>query len=333
MASKTKQVGKGDIRKLMKETKSKINSPLAKYNSAGQLTCILCSTVVKNELVWPAHVGGKLHKDNVVNLKNGKQQSQPTIGKRKYENGTSSSTTLSSSSPAAVSSLPSDFFEGVSASKVPKLEKLKIKPLSERKPVGILKNKKAEPSAPPSFKKPASPSSTNGSSNHSSLSSSCSIPSNLPSAPSSLPADFYDGVDNAATGNRQSTDKDASPSGKTLERSSSVGGKLATQGESQKSSGESGEIPDGFFDDPVEDAKVHHKPYVDPLDAQWELFQKEIKMETHKSEVIEEEEDDVMIYERTLAEIDDQLEGWAKVEALHVKKEAKFIKINQRGRR
>ena len=42
---------------------------------------------------------------------------------------------------------------------------------------------------------------------------------------------------------------------------------------------------------------------------------------------LQEEEDDVMIYERTLAEIDDQLEGWAKVEALHVKKEAKFIKI------
>ena len=54
-----------------------------------------------------------------------------------------------------------------------------------------------------------------------------------------------------------------------------------------QTAGESGEIPDGFFDDPVEDAKVHHKPYVDPLDAQWELFQKEIKLEAHKSEVIE----------------------------------------------
>ena len=45
----------------------------AKYNSAGQLTCILCASVVKNELVWPAHVNGKVHKDNVANLKNGKQ--------------------------------------------------------------------------------------------------------------------------------------------------------------------------------------------------------------------------------------------------------------------
>jgi len=89
----------------------------------------------------------------------------------------------------------------------------------------------------------------------------------------------------------------------------------------------SGEIPDGFFDDPVEDAKVHHKVYVDPLDAQWELFQKEIKMEAHKSEVIEVEDEDVMIYERNLAEVDNQLEGWARVEALHVKKETKFIKI------
>lgn len=89
----------------------------------------------------------------------------------------------------------------------------------------------------------------------------------------------------------------------------------------------SGEIPDGFFDDPVEDAKVHHKPYVDPLDAQWELFQKEIKMEAHKSEVIEEEDEDVMIYERSLADVDDQLEKWSRVEALHVKKETKFVKI------
>ena len=44
----------------------------AKYNSAGQLTCILCSSVVKNELVWPAHVNGKLHKENVANLKSAK---------------------------------------------------------------------------------------------------------------------------------------------------------------------------------------------------------------------------------------------------------------------
>ena len=84
MASKAKQVGKGDIRRMMKETKSKINSPLAKYNSAGQLTCILCNAIVKNELVWPAHANGKLHKDNVANLKNASTIQPPTVGKRYF---------------------------------------------------------------------------------------------------------------------------------------------------------------------------------------------------------------------------------------------------------
>ena len=69
-------------RKNLSLTLSLVSPFSAKYNSAGQLTCILCSTVVKNELVWPAHVSGKLHKDNVANLKSGKPQSQPVIGKR-----------------------------------------------------------------------------------------------------------------------------------------------------------------------------------------------------------------------------------------------------------
>ena len=34
MASKIKQVGKGDIRKLMKESKTKINSPLGELNES-----------------------------------------------------------------------------------------------------------------------------------------------------------------------------------------------------------------------------------------------------------------------------------------------------------
>lgn len=309
MTSKTKPVGKGDIRRLMKETKTKLNSPLAKYNAAGQLTCILCSAVVKNELVWPAHVNGKLHKENVVNLKTAKPLAAPSVAtngvKRKHDNGTSVPPRNSSSS----SSLPADFFEGASAAKAPRMEKLKIIPLSERKPAGILKNKKPDPPAlPPDPKEIKTPANISPPPVASTIDAQ-SIPS---SSSSSLPADFYDSKTNCAapsisndhgdTKQNENTDSDPPPA-------------------------ESGEIPDGFFDDPVEDAKVHHKAYVDPLDAQWELFQKEIKMEAHKSEVIEEEDEDVMIYERALAEVDNQLEGWAKVEALHVKKETKFIKI------
>jgi len=140
-----------------------------------------------------------------------------------------------------------------------------------------------------------------------------------------LPADFYD-----AAPNDNSVKTESESPGIKAGKGVGEGSKKKETKSTRRQNGDEGassDLPDGFFDDPVEDAKVHHKPYVDPLDAQWDLFQKEIKMEAHKSEVIEDENEDVMIYERNLAEIDDQLQGWAKVEALHVKKEAKFIKI------
>lgn len=47
----------------------KIESPFAKYNSLGQLTCIICNQVVKSELVWNAHLNSKTHIDNKNKLK------------------------------------------------------------------------------------------------------------------------------------------------------------------------------------------------------------------------------------------------------------------------
>ena len=47
----------------------KIESPLAKYNSIGQLTCIVCNQVVKSELLWNAHINTKAHLENKAKLK------------------------------------------------------------------------------------------------------------------------------------------------------------------------------------------------------------------------------------------------------------------------
>ncbi len=33
-------------------TTKRIESPLAKYNSAGQLFCVLCNIQIKNEMFW-----------------------------------------------------------------------------------------------------------------------------------------------------------------------------------------------------------------------------------------------------------------------------------------
>ena len=53
----------------LSSTGKKIDSPLAKYNSAGQLSCILCNVIVKSEMVWTAHVNGKQHREKVAQLK------------------------------------------------------------------------------------------------------------------------------------------------------------------------------------------------------------------------------------------------------------------------
>lgn len=68
-----------DLRKLMNEKKSsrieiKIEHPLAKYDSLGQLTCVLCKSVVKSDAVWPVHINSKKHKDNILAAKQLKEQ-------------------------------------------------------------------------------------------------------------------------------------------------------------------------------------------------------------------------------------------------------------------
>ncbi|KAH9514288.1 hypothetical protein Btru_028616 [Bulinus truncatus] len=75
MASK-KKVTKDDLRRFMKEKQSsvkgvvkKIEHPLAKYNSLNQLICVLCNNVIKNDLLWSAHIQSKQHKENILALK------------------------------------------------------------------------------------------------------------------------------------------------------------------------------------------------------------------------------------------------------------------------
>jgi zinc finger protein 830 len=47
----------------------RIESPLAKYNSIGQLTCLVCNQVVKSENFWNAHLNSKTHLENKNKLK------------------------------------------------------------------------------------------------------------------------------------------------------------------------------------------------------------------------------------------------------------------------
>ncbi|KAJ8733291.1 hypothetical protein PYW08_001589 [Mythimna loreyi] len=80
-------------------------------------------------------------------------------------------------------------------------------------------------------------------------------------------------------------------------------------------------IPEGFFDDPILDAKVRNIEYKDPIEEEWEKFQKEIKEEaTASAEIIAGEQEEATA-ERQIDEIDEQIRIWSKVLDLELKKE------------
>ncbi|XP_067138252.1 zinc finger protein 830 [Centruroides vittatus] len=73
---------------LITKGKQRIDSPLAKYNSTGQLTCIVCDVSLKGEALWSVHITGKTHKEKLEALKrrqiNPEKPLKPEI-KRKHE--------------------------------------------------------------------------------------------------------------------------------------------------------------------------------------------------------------------------------------------------------
>ncbi|XP_060650797.1 zinc finger protein 830 [Drosophila nasuta] len=54
----------------------KVDSPLAKYDSAGNLSCVLCRIPIKAN-VWKVHVNSKQHKQNVELAKQKRTESVP----------------------------------------------------------------------------------------------------------------------------------------------------------------------------------------------------------------------------------------------------------------
>ncbi|XP_074652562.1 zinc finger protein 830-like isoform X3 [Tubulanus polymorphus] len=126
-----------------------------------------------------------------------------------------------------------------------------------------------------------------------------SSPANSNQLKNQLPPDFFD--------------KDVQP-GSSAEQA--VGDELLT-----KSASMADALPEGFFDNPVEDAKVRQVEYKDKMDDEWELFQKAMKEEKLVSEAIIEDEEEHITEERNIEEIDDQMRRWSKVHALAQKKE------------
>lgn len=71
-------------------------------------------------------------------------------------------------------------------------------------------------------------------------------------------------------------------------------------------------LPEGFFDDPVKDAKARNLDYKDPIEEEWEKFQKEIKAASNFSNAIIAEDQEESTTERQIDEIDEQIRNWSR---------------------
>ncbi|KAA0719627.1 Zinc finger protein 830 [Triplophysa tibetana] len=77
-----KVVNQEELRRLMRakttsaERQKRVDSPYAKYNSAGQLSCALCNAPIKSALLWQTHVLGKQHRDKAAEVKSRDQTAQ-----------------------------------------------------------------------------------------------------------------------------------------------------------------------------------------------------------------------------------------------------------------
>ncbi|KAM3967375.1 zinc finger protein 830 [Aphomia sociella] len=243
-----------EMRRLMAERKKKnitpvkIDNPLAKYNNAGQLTCILCKSIVRSENVWTIHVNSKQHRDNVDKAKKLKELTNNfTVHKTKHK--------LSPSEDAPV----------------------------EKKLKGILKN--AGEALPPVVPK----------SNNTAPQIVLYHNEEIKRSPLNL-------------GSLVKNEQDQQTSVETQELDSKI--QVPEQ-----------PIPEGFFDDPILDAKVRNIEYKDPVEEEWERFQKEMKEEASASAEIIAGEQEEATAERQIDEIDEQIRNWSRVLDLEVKKE------------
>lgn len=256
MTSNSKKISQLELRRFMNAHKrkaldslKKIESPLAKYSENGELTCIVCNSVVKSEAVWSVHINSKQHKENIA--------------------------------------------------------KKTLPPSSQRKDIFIepsLPVKKAVPSVPVVTKKPKS------------------ILKNA----TPLPPTFFDDVkvESEVPAKKIKLEKDESSSEVKTETTENDS-EIAMETDITRDT----ELPEGFFDDPVLDAKARNVEYKDPVEEEWERFQKEIKEETDLSaKLIHEDTEDATV-QRQIEQIDEQISKLSRVVQLEMKKDEVKAKV------
>ncbi|KAG7212997.1 hypothetical protein KM043_002335 [Ampulex compressa] len=228
------------------------------YTDAGQLMCILCKSVVRNETVWTVHLNSKTHKENIALAKRGKSEAE------------------NAPKPVApVFKRPPSPHQEATANK-------KIKGILKK---SVLQSADASANLPADFFDSAAKQPVSGI-------------TSIPSATMHKLENNVDSVNNIES--------------KTME---------VDEGKEKGKDGNQTVLPEGFFDDPVMDAKVRNVEYKNPIEEEWEKFQKEIKEETAQSAQIIADDQEEATTERQLDEIEEQIRHWSRVMDLVKRKE------------
>ncbi|XP_077021303.1 zinc finger protein 830 [Tamandua tetradactyla] len=302
-------VNQDELRRLMKEkqrlstNRKRIESPFAKYNRLGQLSCALCNTPVKSELLWQTHVLGKQHREKVAELKGSKEATQgpststtPQSAKRKApdagcQDAKKAKASLVPQVQPSTSTLPTNFFDKkgkestkATPSKAPGLGLLPDYEDEEEEEEGEGKGEGASKPPPDSKGREHSFSSSREATN------------------SVLPSDFFD------------TNPPKAP---LIPHSGSIEKAEIHEKVVERKENTAEALPEGFFDDPEIDARVRKVDAPkDQMDKEWDEFQKAMRQVNTISEAIVAEEDEEGRLDRQIGEIDEQIECYRRVEKL-----------------
>lgn len=280
----------------------RIESPLAKYNSLGHLSCVVCSIPIKNELLWQTHILGKQHKENLEKRRNRDQTTEasiintpavPLVKRKGIDTETKAAKKVKASCDSRTSTstgLPADFIDPINETSVQHSSQSLVTGSDDDMEEKAEKN--VDPVPPMGVAV---------------LQKNAALPAPVQNQTENiLPADFFDSGLKSAVSHSGSIQKPERPD-KTVERKENTAEAL----------------PEGFFDDPVKDARVRKvDPPKDQMDKEWEEFQKEIRQVNTVSEAIVAENDEEVRLDRQIEEIDEQILCYRRVEHLRDRQES-----------
>ncbi|KFO25946.1 zinc finger protein 830 [Fukomys damarensis] len=300
-------VNQEELRRLMKEkqrlstNRKKIESPFAKYNRLGQLSCALCNTAVKSELLWQTHVLGKQHREKVAELKGAKGATP----------GSSASAALQSAKRKTPDTENPDAKKAKVLQVQPSTSALSTNfDKTEKESARTTPNKLSGLALLPDYEdeeeeeKEEGEGKLGGGSKQlpDALSKEHSLSSSRDATSSVLPNDAF---------NTNPPKAPLIPHSGSIEKAE-IHEKVVERKENTAEA-----LPEGFFDDPEVDAKVRKVDAPkDQMDKEWDEFQKAMRQVSTISEAIVAEEDEEGRLDRQIGEIDEQIECYRRVEKL-----------------